>query len=75
MIFGSSTFIGQVDDPVLKPRGRCGKARYGSYGAARRSIRAMQRSGKDRPYEGYLHPYVCEECRVYHVGHTAYEED
>lgn len=74
-MFGSSTFAGRLHEPELLHRGRCGKARYGSYDAAKRSIRSMQRSQKDRKYEGYLHPYVCKECRVYHVGHTAYEED
>ena len=75
MIFGSSTRHGQIDEPVVKHRGRCGKASYGSYGAADRAIKKMKRAGKARPYEGYLHPYICDECRVYHVGHTAYEDE
>lgn len=58
----------------LRHRGLCGKARYGSFAAAKRSVRAMQRSAKDRKYEGYLHPYVCKVCRVWHVGHTEYED-
>lgn len=70
----SSTCVGRITEPEPKHRGRCGKANYGSFGAARRSIRAMQRSGKDRKYQGYLHPYVCTDCRAIHVGHTEYEE-
>lgn len=51
-------------------RGRCGKTRYSSERAAMADIRAMQRHGKGRVYEGRLHPYVCRECRCWHVGHT-----
>lgn len=75
MIFGSSTLTGQVWEPQQKHRGDCGKACYGSYGAAHRARRAMQRSGKDRKYEGYLHEYPCPDCRAWHVGHTAYEDE
>lgn len=60
--------------PEYRPRCSCGKARYGSFAAAKRSVRALQKAGKDRSYEGYLHPYVCKVCRVYHVGHTEYED-
>lgn len=52
----------------------CGKACFGSRGAAERNIKQLRRSGKDRKYEGYLHPYVCPVGRVWHVGHTEYEE-
>lgn len=51
-------------------RGPCGKTRYHSEHAAKADIRAMQRAGKSRTYEGRLHPYVCPECRAWHVGHT-----
>ena len=59
--------------PLLH-RGPCGKACYGSEKAAWRAVRQLKRSGKDRSYEGYLHPYPCPICRVFHVGHTEYEE-
>ena len=55
-------------------RCQCGKACFGSHGAASRAVKALRRSGKDRKYEGYLHPYVCPIGRVWHVGHTEYEE-
>lgn len=58
----------------LKHRGFCGKACFGSYGSAQRSVRVMQRSGKDQKYRGYLHPYVCKRCRAWHVGHTEYHD-
>lgn len=61
-------------DSAPKHRGPCGKACYGSFNAAQRSVRALQRTGKDRRYQGYLHPYVCKECRAYHVGHTEYHD-
>ena len=55
-------------------RCQCGKARYTSHDAAERSIKALKRSGKDRKYQGYLHPYICPIGRVWHVGHTEYED-
>jgi hypothetical protein len=59
----------------VRHRGLCGKACYGSRGAAERQVKSMKRSGKARPYQGYLHAYVCKVCRAWHVGHTEYEEE
>jgi hypothetical protein len=58
--------------PALPRRG-CGKASYASESAARRSMRTMQKWGRGRSYAGRLHPYLCRECRAWHVGHTSYE--
>lgn len=55
-------------------RGQCGKACYGSKGAADRSVKAMKRTGRDQRYRGYLHSYICTICRAWHVGHTEYED-
>lgn len=63
-----------VSVPVQLHRGPCGKACYGSRGAADRARKSMKRSGKDRSYQGYLHAYVCKQCRAWHVGHTDYED-
>lgn len=51
-------------------RGRCGKVRYGSQSSAKAAMRVLQRNGKQRSYEGRLHPYACRECHGWHVGHT-----
>ena len=56
-------------------RGQCGKACYGSYGAARRAIRWMQRYQRDRKQEGYLTAYPCKACKTLHVGHEPYEDE
>lgn len=68
----SSTMAMAVEPP--RHRGHCGKACYGSKDAAKRARNAMRRSGKDRKYQGYLHEYVCKQCRAWHVGHTDYED-
>lgn len=59
----------------LRHRGMCGKACYGSRASADRTVKGMKRRGNDRKYEGYLHSYVCKECRAWHVGHTSYEDE
>lgn len=69
---GSTSVIAQIVE--TRHRGPCGKACYGSQGAADRARKAMKRSGKDRKYQGYLHAYVCKDCRAWHVGHTSYED-
>lgn len=45
----------------------CGKANYGSQGAARRGMRTLQ---KRQPKER-LHVYFCREGRTFHVGARA----
>lgn len=74
MIPFESSSVSAYHEP-LRHRGLCGKACYGSFRAAQRSVRALQRAGKDRKYQGYLHPYVCKVCRSIHIGHTEYEEE
>jgi hypothetical protein len=59
-------------EPV-SPRARClcGKARYATEGEARRAVKRMRCRGRDRSYEGVLHPYMCPERKgIWHVGHT-----
>ena len=56
-------------------RCECGKACYGSRAAADRAVKTLRRSQKDRKYEGYLHAYVCTVGRVWHIGHTGYEDE
>ena len=61
--------------PTLHRCHACGKACYGSEAAADRAVKALRRSGKDRKYQGYLHPYVCVEGRIWHIGHTGYDDE
>lgn len=60
--------------PQLHRCWSCGKACYGSERAADRVVKQLRRNRKDRKYEGYLHPYVCVVGRVWHIGHTEYED-
>jgi hypothetical protein len=54
-----------------RPRCVCGKARYATEGEARRAVKRMKARGRDRSYEGLLHPYMCPERKgIWHVGHT-----
>ena len=71
---GSTSVIAATFFITERHRGNCGKACYGSKASADRSVKALRRSGKDRKYEGYLHSYVCKQCRAWHVGHTSYED-
>jgi hypothetical protein len=51
-------------------RRACGKACFGSMGAARSAVRRMQRQRQERSNEGRLNIYVCTTCRAYHIGHN-----
>jgi len=75
MDFSSSTTTIHIQPVPELHRCRCGKANYGSRASAERAIRRLQRAGKDRSYEGYLHAYPCKVGRVWHAGHEPYRED
>lgn len=56
---------------VSRSRCICGKARYATEQEARRAVKRMKARGRDRSYEGLLHPYMCPERKgIWHVGHT-----
>lgn len=56
---------------VVRSRCVCGKSRYATEGEARRAVKRMKAHGRDRSYEGLLHPYMCPERKgIWHVGHT-----
>lgn len=56
---------------IVRPRCLCGKARYATEGEARRAVKRMRARGRDRSFEGLLHPYMCPERKgIWHVGHT-----
>jgi hypothetical protein len=58
-----------IHEPA-RARCTCGKARYATEGEARRAVKRMRYKGRDRSYEGLLHPYMCPERKgIYHVGH------
>jgi hypothetical protein len=62
-----------VGGESCSPRARClcGKARYATEGEAGRAVKRMRYRGRDRSYEGLLHPYLCPERKgIWHVGHT-----
>ena len=57
----------------VAPRARClcGKARYATEKEAGRAVKRMRYRGRDRSFEGLLHPYLCPERKgIWHVGHT-----
>lgn len=51
-------------------RRACGKACFGTMGAARSAMRRMQRQRQERNHEGRLNIYLCRTCRSYHIGHN-----
>ena len=56
--------------PITRPRGECGKVRYPSEHAAKRSIRGQDTKGRAQRWKGRLGTYFCKPCRSWHVGHT-----
>lgn len=55
----------------IRARCVCGKARYATEKEAGRAVKRMKARGRDRSYEGLLHPYMCPERKgIWHVGHT-----
>lgn len=56
---------------AIRSRCICGKARYATEKEAGRAVKRMKARGRDRSYEGLLHPYMCPERKgIWHVGHT-----
>ena len=67
----SSTTV--IHEPS-RARCLCGKARYATEGEASRAVKRMRYKGRDRSYEGLLHPYRCPERKwIWHVGHAPEE--
>ena len=60
---------------LITHRGACGKVCYGSQRSAKNAIQRLKRNQRHEPYRGHIHPYVCKDCRAWHVGHTLRIDD